>query len=135
MIDKIREWQLTPVDSRIPCTQKQLAAELGLSACYVGQILSRTPATILDSLAEGDAEAMVLHRKIVRLIAQKASEGSEKFCRMYLELVAEPYRMPKKKESTRMPDVVRKAMEMMPTAQIRREKKEASLLSSSKKVN
>lgn len=128
IIDRIREWQLMPPDSRIPCTQRELAQELGITPAYVSQILSRTPATVLDSLVEGDTEAMTMHRRIVRGIAEKAAAGDPKFCRMYLELVAQPYRLPKKRESSPMPDVVRRAMELMPIAKIRREKQQASRL-------
>jgi hypothetical protein len=91
-----------PPDSRIPCTQKELATELGITAAYVCQILSRTPASVLDSLVEGDTEALTVHRRIVRGIAEKAAAGDPKFYRMYLELVAQPYRVPKKNNSHRV---------------------------------
>lgn len=124
IIDRIREWQLMPSDSGIPCTQKELAQELGITPAYVCQILSRTPASVLDSLVEGDTEALTMHRRIVRLIAEKAAEGGYKSQKLYLELISQPCRVPKKRESTRMPEIVKRAMELTPTAQIARKRRE-----------
>lgn len=125
LIDRVREWQLLSPDSRMPATQVELARELGCTAGYISQLLKRTPSTVLDSLVEGDTEAMSLHRRIVRSIAEDAAKGDRHAREQYLKYISEPYRVPKKRESSRMPDVVRRAMELMPTYQIEKEKREA----------
>ncbi len=113
---------------REPATQTELARELGVHQSYVSRILSHTPATVLDAVIEGDQEALILHRRIVRLIAEKAAAGDLKAAKLYMDTIAQPYRVPRKKESERLPEVVRRALEMTPIAQIRREKAEQSRL-------
>jgi len=94
ILDRVREWQLAEPALREPATQTELARELGVHQSYVSRILSHTPATVLDSVIEGDQEALIMHRRIVRSIAEDAVKGDPKARELYLKYISQPYRVP-----------------------------------------
>ena len=100
----VTEWSLTPERMRKPSTQKELAAELGITDKMVSYYMQKSPESIGAFVEEIEQRALTAdYPGILDKISQLAKKGHPEMSKLFMRSIVEPRRIEPQKGS-RMAD-------------------------------